>query len=320
MTQKITKLLTSAAIIATSFAPAFVMPAQATIIASSTTTATQISTCNTALGANIGVVLHDGSPSFTTEVVETGQIDGATTEVSGSRVETAGSRFGTGTVTYSGLSIVGDPFRNGGSVNMFGDQVATNKNWSNSEYDFTADYSTTTTISYNCDVTEQTEVYHPAVHIPGQPVQGYYTNNGTNSSNGQGSCQGLSPTNPHWGEDLGNCTFTQTADAVIAVDEPEYWTLNDPISRPDLATMQTVDETNVANENGHEINGGAFTEVGTWLASKVVICISPKRLPGIWTNQNGYTGTKCNTTYFNSASWGGGSQTSNGTYISVPGV
>ena len=58
---------------------------------------------------------------------------------------------------------------------------------------------------------------------------------------------------------------------------------------------------------------------------KVVVCISPSKtvkggVPGAWQNHNGYTGTKCNTAYFNVAPWGGGSQDSNGTYISVPGV
>jgi hypothetical protein len=67
------------------------------------------------------------------------------------------------------------------------------------------------------------------------------------------------------------------------------------------------------------------TQMGNWFVGKVVVCISPSKtvkggVPGAWQNHNGYTGTKCNTTWFNMAPWGGGSQDSNGTYISVPGV
>ena len=316
ITMKIINLLASTALVATSFTPLFVAPAFASILPSSATTSTMASTCAADLAPYAGVMLHNGTLAYFTEVVETGQIDGPATEVAGSRIETPGSRFGTGTATYSNLSISGSPFRTGGSVNMFGDQVATHKNWAGSEYDFTANYSTTTTVSYACHVTQLTETYVPAV--PGHVVEGYYVNNGTNPSGGGGSCAGLSSNNPHFGEDLGNCIFMKTADAVEGT--PESWTLNAPVDRTDLTHAHTVDETNTATGNGHEVNGGPFTQIGSWLAGKVVICISPKKLPGTWTTQNGYIGNKCNTAYFYTAPWGGGSQTSNGTYISVPGV
>lgn len=343
---KTMKYLVSAAMVITMHSPLAFAPAMAAITPSSTTMATMESTCLTALGTNAGVLLHDGSNAFSTEVVEVGQVDGPTTEVPGSRVETPGTRFGTGTPTYSGLTILGDPYRVGGSVNMFGLQGARNKNWPGSEYDFTADYSTTTTISYNCEVSQVTETYHPAVFIPGRKVQGYYINcdfgQGQGNDNGgtcedvgqpQGSCQAHNNTGdslPFWGEDTNQCKFIKTGDAVEEVNEPEYWTTNPPIVRAELGTSHTVDETNVAEDvAGHEVNGGPWTEVapaGTlWNAGQVVICISPSKtvkggVPGAWANHNGYMGSKCTTAWFNVAPWGAGTSTSNGTLTSVPAI
>jgi hypothetical protein len=329
---KTTKVLTMIALCGSSLTPFMVAPAFAAT-PSSAATSTMASTCATDLGAYASVTLHDGSPSFSTEVVETGSADGTPTEVAGTRVETPGSRFGTGTATYSGLSIAGNPYRTGGSVNMFGDQVATQKNWANSEYDFTAQYATVTTFSYECHVTQQTETYHPAVFIPGHPVLGRYVvdpdANGNEEAKQQ-SCNAanaLAPTAPlwtapgFWGDSPhANCIFVQTAEATDDVNEPEYWTLDNPTDRPDLNSAHSLDETNYADDNGHEANAGPWTQSGSWFVGKVVVCISPTKLPGTWRTQNGYAGTKCNTTYFNTAPWGGGSQTSNGTYISVPGV
>ncbi|WP_423142784.1 hypothetical protein ACOYW6_05395 [Parablastomonas sp. CN1-191] len=289
------------------------------------TTTTAENVCLADLASLGGGTLHDNTPVYSVVAgALTTQSVGAESEVGGTRVETPGTRVGVGTPTYSGLSIAGRPFRNGGSVNMFGDQVATDRTFSNSTYDFTADFSTVTTFGYSCNFSQATETHHDAVYTDG-PVQGFYTNNGTNPSGGQGSCQGLSPANPHWGEDLGNCTWHYTGPGVPVLVTPESWTTDGTLTpRPDLATSHTIDQTDTVNHGGHELNGGIWTEHAgpndRWLAAKVVVCISPKKLPGIWTQQNGYTGSDCNTTYFNSASWGGGSQTSNGTYISVPGV
>jgi hypothetical protein len=328
---KMTKIVATLFACSTSLTPLIATPVFA-VTASPSTSSSMASVCAMDLGANAAVVLHDGTPSFTTEVDVTSTLEGTPTEVPGTRVESPGSRFGTGTVTYSGTSIVGDPFRTGGSVNLFGDQVATQKNWSNSEYDFNADFATVTTYAYSCIVTQQTETYHPAV--PPTPIQGYYVNcdfgNGQGNDNSgvcedgsqpQGSCaahnaQGSSF--PRWGTDTEQCKFIKTADATLGSDA--YWELDTPTARPDLTTLHTIDETNTASAMGHEVNGGPFTQIGNWLAGKVVVCNSPTRLPGVWRAQNGYSGAKCTTAYFNIAPWGGGSQTSNGTYISVPGT
>jgi hypothetical protein len=312
---KMIKLLASTGMILGSI-PAFVTPAYADIAPSSVTTATMASTCAADLGANGAILLHGGAHAFTTQVVVGGQTSDPAVEVSGTRVINESTRFGTGSYYFSGLSIVGDPYRVGGSVNMFGLQGAKYKNWANSEYDFTAKFSTTTHISYQCQVTEHTETYQPPVDEPGSP---YYVNP---NDNGNGDCKGIGPTNPHWGEDIGACHWTGTGSDPVHI--PEKWNPGPDVDRTDLDTDHSVDETNFANGNGHETNGGPYTETaptGTLFnAAQVVICISPKKLPGTWTNQNGYLGSKCTTAWFNAAPWGAGTNTSNGTYISVPNV
>lgn len=317
---KTVKILASAALCASSLSPIAIAPAMAITLSADTATA-MAGTCEADLASKLTAPLHDGRPSLSVEVVETGQLDGAPVE--SNRVETPGTRFGTGTPTYSGFTIEGKPFRTGGSVNMFGDKVAKNKNWPASEYDFTADYSTTTTVSYNCEYTRYSETYVPPVE--GSPVQGYYIRDPEANGNIEAvtrACEGFTEsgaTKPFWGEDHAQCLFIKTADAVEPQDE--QWIDNDPAAAPELTSSHTIDETNTEyGVAGHEVLGGPWTEVGNWLAEKVVICISPRKLPGTWTNQNGYTGSLCTTAYFNTAPWGGGSQTSNGTYISVPGA
>lgn len=335
------KIFTAAVMCATALSPIGITPAFA-VTPSSTTATTMESTCTSDLGGNATVLLHDGTPAFSTMVENTGSVDGTPIEVADSRVETADTRFGTGTVTFTDLAISGRPYRTGGSVNLFGDQVATHKNFSNSEYDFTADYSTLTTFSYACHVSQETEEFHPAVHIPGRPALGFYIVDpeliDTPQYNAQlQACNAFNAQAPvapdykapgFWGRSpQGNCVFQQTDPAIDPVDELEYYTPGPTLARPDLDTIHMVDETNIAEDvMGHEVNGGPFTLTGNFLAAQVVICISPKKLPGIWTTQNGYSGEDlvgpaagCNTPYFKVAPYGGGSQTSNGTYISVPG-
>ena len=119
--------------------------------------------------------------------------------------------------------------------------------------------------------------------------------------------------------------FSSTIAPLVPSGDVTATILPSDVARPDLNSSHTVAETNIAAGNGHEVNGGPFTQIGNWLAQKVVICISPSKTvkggtPGAWANHNGYLGSKCTTAWFNVAPWGGGSQTSNGTYISVPAI
>lgn len=330
------KILMMIALCGSSLSPAMISPAFA-ITPSSTTDANMASTCATDLGANAALLLHDGiTPVYSTEVVLTGQVDGPATEVANSRVIDTSSIIGTGTFTLSAPTIEGEPYRVGGSVNMFGKQVSGRKDWSNSEYNFTADYSTKTTFSYTCEVSQATEQYFPAE--PPTPVQGYYVNcdfgNGQGNDNSgacdevaqpQSSCEAHTAqgsTFPRWGTDTEQCKFIKTADADPG--QAEYWVTDPGLTRrADLDTTHMIDETNIAEDvSGRELNGGPVYELGRFLG-QAVICISPSKVvkggvPGAWQNHNGYTGTNCTTAWFKVAPWGAGSETSNGTYISVP--
>lgn len=224
-----------------------------------------------------------------------------------------GSVVGTGGFTWGGVKIVGDPFRNGGSVNMFGNQRATEKNFASSNYDYTAEFMSTFAYSFGCSLIATT--HYSAVNVPGVPgrkVQGFYTNPGA------GDCKGFDETKPFWGEDQGACIFTMTGDAIEALD-PVTVDARDDVANPISLPGVPVQQSQTDNLSGRELNGGPVTLAGDLFVGNPVVCISPKRLPGIWTRQNGYLGEKCTTAWFNNLNiaWNG-STTSQGTYISVP--
>jgi hypothetical protein len=220
---------------------------------------------------------------------------------------------GIGTFTPGHTYIQGEPFRVGGSVNMFGDQYANAGTWSDSQYDFTNQFTSTFSYAFNCNMTE-------TVHVP---VQGYYEvaddAPGNSGDAVKANCEafnamGPDPSQPWWGssEDHAFCHFVMTS---AAHDEEQ--------DRPDESgTPINQDQTDTLI--GHEYHGGPVqAQGGPFHLGQVAICISPstttkKGVPGVWKNQNGYTGTNCSTAYFNSAPWGAGTESSNGTYISVP--
>lgn len=295
---KTLKLLVATAMVGTSLSPLFVAPAMA-LPANSTTEATMDSTCAALMPATL---LHDGTSaaSYSVDSVVETEAPAVNTDT-----EVADTRVGVGSPTYSGLSIANGPFRIGGSVNMFGDQVATTRTYADgSTFKFDRHTSITTSYTWTCTITVQTETYTPA-----GPVEGFYVNT---IENGNGDCGGLSPANPHWGQDIGACKFTKTGDGT-----EESWDLGTPIvTATSQGPISQTDESDTYGLDGFDLT--PFTQTGNWFVGQVVICISPKKLPGTWTKQNGYTGDNCNTAYFNTAPWGGGSQDSNGTYISVP--
>lgn len=304
---KITKVLSTIAIGSLSISPIMTTAAYATTTevpvadgANANTLATMQTQCSAlalAHGTNWSAVAVEGDAT----------LNSGPTELPPRTIDPL-SVVGTGAFTWGGIAIVGDPFRNGGSVNMFGNQRATEQNFASSEYDYTADFSSTFAYASTCDMTET--IHHDAV--PGRPAEGFYVNNGTNPSGGGGSCAGLSPANPHWGTDIGNCIWNETAPAVDPVDAYDEVNYSTEFGAPVLQ-----DQTD--NFQGHEVNGGPVTLAGDLFVGNPVVCISPKKLPGIWTKQNGYTGDKCTTVWFNDPSIArNGSTTSQGTYISVP--
>jgi hypothetical protein len=333
---KIFKFAMIAALCASSLSPFAVTPAMA-VPANGTTTAEMTATCAALIPAPAAVLNFDGSLVWSSAVVNVVEAEGAPVVTD---EEVQGTRAPTGTPTYGGVSITDDPYRTGGSVNMFGDQVATTRTYPGSSYEYDRITSVTTNYSFGCELTEKTEVYTPPVIIPGIPDTSGYINcdfgHGQGNDNGelciddgsvpQSSCaahNAVGPSLPFWGTPTEQCKFISrpgTPDIVIE----GFWTRGSDIVTvyPGKAASQT-DETTQYGLIGFDPT--PITQTGNWFVGKVVVCISPSKtvkggVPGAWQNHNGYTGTKCNTAYFNVAPWGGGSQDSNGTYISVPGV
>ena len=229
-----------------------------------------------------------------------------------------GDPVGAGTFTPGSVSILGDPFRIGGSVNMFGVLQSTGGHYSASEYDFRANFETTFSFAFNCHMTE-------TVNAPAEGVYVIAGDFGDSEDAVRGNCaaftaQGDNDPRPDWwGEpfhggnpDNPHCMFVGTP----AHEEEQ--------DRPDEAGTP-IEETQTDNLLAHEDAGEGFDIGDTVLIGQAVICISPttstqtkKGVPGTWVAKNGYTGDKCTTAWFNVAPWGHGSQDSNGTYISVP--
>jgi hypothetical protein len=234
------------------------------------------------------------------------------TEVGGHSIDDAiaGTLVGAGTFTPGTVSILGDPYRNGGSVNMFGVLQATGGHYSASTYDFMGEFETVYSYAFNCNMSE-------SVHIA---LQGHYIVEPTDQGNeeaSQNSCNAFTalgnndPRPDWWGTDHAQCDFV--------TDQAEH---DEDQDRPDEAGTP-VQETQTDTLTAHEDAGEGYDVSETVLIGQAVICISPstttkKGVPGVWKQQNGYTGNKCTTAWFNVAPWGHGSQDSNGTYISVP--
>jgi len=217
--------------------------------------------------------------------------------------------------TPGSITIDGDPFRIGGSVNMFGLRVSHGGSFASSTYDFEGEFDTTYSYAFNCNMKESVHTLN----------QGYYVvadnAHGADEEAIRANCESFTgmanndPRPPWWGmpEDHAFCHFIETAPAGDSDED-----------RPDEAGTP-IEETQTDVLRAHEDAGEGYTIDDNVLLGQAVICISPsktgpKGVPGTWTKQNGYTGDKCTTAWFNVAPWGAGSQTSKGTYISVPGV
>lgn len=252
------------------------------------------------------------------------------TEVPGTRVIDLDTVEGHGDLIPSDTYIEGDPYRNGGSVNMFGDQWASSAYWTNSRYDYTADFDSTFAYSFDCNISQ--EVFHPEVIYP---LQGYYEvfDDGTGGDEDaiRANCEAhtANTSAPWWGDPFspgGRCQFVDTTPP----PEPEY---HDPAVLIATVAGDPILEDQFDNLNGHEENGGPFEVSGEVPIGKVVVCISPanpsggkKGVPGEWRAQNGYDGGSftgpeagCNTIWFDTGAKDGVSNLNeNGTFISVP--
>ena len=92
------------------------------------------------------------------------------------------------------------------------------------------------------------------------------------------------------------------------------------VNEPEAAINQDQTDTLLA----HESFGEGFDTSETLLIGQVVVCISPSKngtkLPGAWTKQNGYTGDKCTTVWYNGGATVGVSNLNTGSHnwVTVP--
>jgi len=257
------------------------------------------------------------------------------TEVEGTRVIDETTRAPLGDYVPESTYIDGDPYRTGGSVNMFGDQYSKSGYYPDSTYEFNADFASTWSHAFKCDITQQ--VFH-AAYTEQVPAMGAYVVNGDfgESEEGEvrGNCEAFTnqgfplETRPDWwGVDLfrgGNpnnphCRFEGTQATTIEHEEK----LDAPVSRYLLDGVPVDQDQTDVGIRALEDHGGPIGSTGTRFQGKVVVCISPSKtskgtLDSGWRLQNGYEGTKCTTEWFKMAPIKEGSTTSQGTYISVP--
>jgi hypothetical protein len=202
----------------------------------------------------------------------------------------SGTLVGAGTFTPAHTDILGDPYRNGGSVNMFGIKEAIGGHYSASQYDFYGDFNTVYSYAFNCNmsmsVTSPIEGYYEvADDAPGESADAIKQNCVAFTALGPDASQ------PWWGTDHAFCHFVQTGGGT-----PE------DVTEPDEAGTP-IQESQTDNLLAHENYGEGFDTSETLLIGQVVVCISPSKtgtkLPGAWVKQNGYTGDKCTTTWYN---------------------
>jgi hypothetical protein len=215
----------------------------------------------------------------------------------------SGTLVGAGTFSPAGKVIQGDPYRIGGSVNMFGDQYASGGKYSASKYDFMGDFSTTYSYAFSCNMSEKVATPALGLHRWTGPVQA--------GDPAKEQCEYTQ--SAHVYDDRGNhCEWTQT----IAPGEKDE-------DRPPEAGA-AIDQSQTDNLRAHENAGEGFSISEDIGLGQVVVCISPSRtgtkLPGLWSSQNGYVGTKCTTEWFNGGAMIGVSNLNTGSnnIVTVP--
>lgn len=300
--------LAATAIIAGSFNPVLTTTAWAAVIvdtpAASGPTAATLTAMQTqcdALAAAHGTAwtgeLDEGSitPTLVSGPTEVGTHTYAANGV--------GDQEGAGTYTPAHLEFTSDPYRNGGSVNMWANADSVGGYYSASEYDFENEFETTYSYAFDCSMSEHVVypaegmyVIDPALIGTPQANAALQACNAFNEAHANGANQGF------WGNSpQGNCVFEGTQ----AHEEDE--------DRPSEAGIP-IEETQTDTLLAHEDNGEGFFDSETVSIGKVLVCISPttstqtkKGAPGTWTTKHGYDGGSltgpaagCNTLWYNS--------------------
>jgi len=228
-----------------------------------------------------GVVVL-GAVTLQAGPTETGTHD-ITDAIAGTLQPAAGATF-----TPNDPHITGDPYRNGGSVNMFGVQESGGGTWSASQYDYFGEFTTTYRHNFSCNIFQS--VFHPETTDNGR----YEINPDANGNEEDAilkECAAYNkrgqrlPLPGYWGNSpQGNCIFVE-GDSI-----PEYY---DPPVLQGNEGPYYVDQDQDDTLKAHESAGEAY-ETDDNITRQVVVCISPsntgKKLPGEWRAQNGYSG------------------------------
>ena len=136
--------------------------------------------------------------------------------------------------------------------------------------------------------------------VPAVPAEGYYTNPQENS---HGDCHGISPTNPHWGEDIGACEWTETKPGEPAIPATTHmvddwgWVDVDGAALESLTDTVHLGWATILTDDPRPLEAPIVVG-GYYPAGTVVVCNSPGSKGGAWRAQNGYGGANCNTTYY----------------------
>ena len=287
------------ALLSTSFTPISLMTAPASAAAPSTGD----------MEAVCAALDSDGAGTDYQVVTTPGSVDtGTPTGDSSTIVNDESTRVAdhtTSTSPWGTIQYFGNAGRHGGSVNLFALSGYPGITYAGSLVDQNWDRFQTDTYNFSCQLQHWEVVGSHTETVPGTPAEGYYTNNGTNPSNNEGSCQGLSPANPHWGTDIGNCTWHETAPAVpeSTVEVPDYgWVNSGEASSHSLTDGPYYVDTVLYASAVSQAVPVTETNNAPYYAGDGVVCINPGKKGGTWTAKAGWNKPEqCNTAYFNTA-------------------
>lgn len=293
-------LLAATALVTTSFAPIPMITTAAH--AANPTLADAQTVCNDLY------VNNQADPSlWKAEVTDFHSEDGPTTQVDGSERNINYRADTGGTFAYAGFVRADNPLsRTGGSPNMWGQAVFSQKIYDNTLYDVEADFMHTVTYSWTCHVSQlvTTTVGGGNGGDNGGGSGNNGQNNGLNEQNGgngngnNGCGNGNGGPNPD-----GNPNSPPGCNGGHTVTNWEFvadYTDN-------TAQGDDVDEgySTIATDQqlaGH-VDGVNYTEYGNYTPDgiRALACISPGKKGGSWTAKNNYTGGQCSTATFNAA-------------------
>ena len=205
------------------------------------------------------------------------------------------------TFTYAGYLRTEDPLtRTGGSPNMWGQTVFSQKIWDNTLYDVEMQFTHDVTYTWTCDLEE---------YVTTTRTVGGGNGNGNSSENGQGNCVG-DPSDGVREDGNGPGRGAQNSNENSACNggnDGHVVTTSKWEDRPD----ETASVTNLGIDDGYDttatgltqagqVAGVNYTELGTYRPTGVrtLACISPGRKGGSWTAKAGYDGGLCSTATF----------------------